>query len=82
MSLAIDTDKITEVMLPDGWHTVAKGSFSLDAYEYVKDGKTLFRAGQEGLVLPATGFVFTDASGETICGPISSVRAVKLSKAG
>ncbi len=36
MSLAIDTDKITEVMLPDGWHTVAKGSFSLDAYEYIR----------------------------------------------
>jgi len=82
MSLAIDTDKITEVMLPDGWHTVAKGSFGLDAYEFERGGKTLFRAGQEGLVRPATGFVFTDASGETICGPISSVRAVKLSKAG
>jgi len=82
MSLAIDTEKVAEVMLPDGWHTVAKGSFTLDAYEYEEDGKTLFRGGHDGLPLPATGFVFTDDNGQAICGPISSIRAVKLSKAG
>jgi hypothetical protein len=28
--------KISHVLLPDGWHTVAQHSFVTDAYEYVQ----------------------------------------------
>lgn len=38
MSLAIDVDTVTEVLLADGWHHVADESFSLDSYEYLWSG--------------------------------------------
>jgi hypothetical protein len=43
MSLNIDIDKVTAVLLADGWHDVAwdnESTFELDAYEYV-DGDHL-----------------------------------------
>jgi hypothetical protein len=33
MSLAINTDNITAVMIGGQWHDVLDGSFNLDAYE-------------------------------------------------
>lgn len=38
MSLSIDVDTVTAVLLADGWHTVVNGSFDLDAYEYLWSG--------------------------------------------
>lgn len=38
MSLAIDVDDVTAVLLADGWHEVANRSFELDAYEYLWSG--------------------------------------------
>lgn len=35
MSLAIDVDKVTAVLLADSWHEVAAASFALDSYEYI-----------------------------------------------
>jgi hypothetical protein len=35
VSLAIDVDHVTEVLLADGWHIVAEQSFTLDSYEYI-----------------------------------------------
>lgn len=38
MSINIDIDKVTSVLLADGWHDVAwddESTFELDAYEYV-----------------------------------------------
>ena len=35
MSLALQVDQILAVLLADGWHMVAKQSFSLDSYEYL-----------------------------------------------
>ena len=41
MSLAIDTNRVTAVLLADGWHQVAKlrdweSSFDIDSYEFVQ----------------------------------------------
>jgi hypothetical protein len=33
MSLYIDVDRVSSVLLADGWHAVAEDSFDLDAYE-------------------------------------------------
>lgn len=40
MSLAIDVDTVTEVLLADGWHSVWGKSFSLDAYEFLWSGRS------------------------------------------
>lgn len=74
MSLAIDTDQITAVLLPDGmWHAVASGSFDLD------DGYWLvLRGGQER---PAAGFVFRKPGGGWVVGPMGSVLAARTSAA-
>jgi hypothetical protein len=38
MSLGIDVDAVSRVLLADGWHDVAEKSFSLDSYEYLWSG--------------------------------------------
>jgi hypothetical protein len=73
VSLTIDIDVVTHVLLADGaWYEAANGSFNVDAYELV------WRSGHEEASLhSAPGFTFTDTSGRTISGPISSVMAVQ-----
>ena len=36
MSLAIDVEKITRVLLADGWHEVYEKSFTIDSYEFLE----------------------------------------------
>lgn len=90
MSLAIDIDKITEVLLVDGWHKVAMNkqgisTFDLDAYEYIqqrgehKDPLLLLPGGNEQLV-PATGFNFAESGGSIIYGPVTAILAVRTGK--
>lgn len=38
MSLAIDINRVTHVLLQDGWHEVSMSSFDLDAYEFLWSG--------------------------------------------
>jgi hypothetical protein len=35
MSLAIEVDDITHVLLADGWHTVHDASFGIGSYEFM-----------------------------------------------
>jgi hypothetical protein len=65
MSLCIDIDKVREVLLEDGWHTVVwddKGisTFDLDSYEYIDgDDETRMGGGDyESCGIPALGFMF------------------------
>ena len=37
MSLAINIDKVTAVLLPDGWHKVVNESFDIDCFEYIQE---------------------------------------------
>jgi hypothetical protein len=81
MSLAIDVDKVTHVLLADGWHAVKDASFSIDSYEFLwregmgEWGEPLLGGGQEDLI-PARGFSFIEGKA-TLCGPLTSVLAVK-----
>jgi len=89
MSLAIDVDKVHEVLLPDGkWHEVADHSFEIDAYEYLRasevkpsEGGTGVRlgGGQEKLV-PAAGATWLerDSLGNRRCVfcPLTAIHAV------
>lgn len=76
MSLAIDLDEVTAVLLPDGWHTVNNQSFTTDAYEYVHGDHLIVGGGQVAGV-PSTGFAFQDAdTGTWIVGPLTSIHAI------
>lgn len=87
MSLLIDVDHVTAVLLADGWHTVLDQSFELDAYEYVRGMEmkdTLWPTGvrlgggAEPLV-PATGAVWEEETGR-ICCPITAILAVRVNR--
>jgi hypothetical protein len=77
MSLAIDTDKIVEVLLADRWHAVINGTLVVASYEVVEGGKAVL-GGQDALVT-SVGFTFAEADrgGHTMSGPLTSVLAVK-----
>ena len=81
MSLAIDTDQVTEVLLADGWHVVLGRSFETDSYEYVWDGEIVHGGGNSGVC--ATGFRFEEevlAKRVLTVGPLTAVLAVRTSK--
>lgn len=81
MSLAIDVAQVRSVLLVDGWHAVADGSFTVDAYEFVAwdtpglDNPVSPAAG-DGTGVGAAGFAFVSTDGERIAGPLTSVLAV------
>lgn len=76
MSLYIDVDHVTEVLLADGWHTVTNDSFDIDSYEYHHDENALLLGGNEPLI-PARGFVFEESKDVFTSGPLTSVLAVR-----
>ena len=82
MSLNIDIDTVTEVLLEDGWHQVEDESFDLDAYEYLerwenhgqKKSYPLHSGGNSGVC--STGFIFEE-NGAVVMGPLTAILAVK-----
>lgn len=74
MSLAIDTNTITRVLLADGWHTVLNNSFDIDSYEYLWQDRPVLVGGQDNHIA-AAGFTFLSSDGR-ISGPLTSVLAV------
>jgi hypothetical protein len=93
MSLAIEVDDITHVLLADGWHTIHDASFGIDSYEFTwREGtgdspmlggqeKQIAAAGHRGSTsrehIAAAGFSFTEGD-HVLCGPLTSVLAVKV----
>lgn len=94
MSLAIDIDRVTAVLLADGWHTVdtmnqsgrTVSSFSLDAYEFVEhqenqDNGPISRVGGgDGETVGYTGVYFA-SQGENYYCPLSSVLSIRTTPA-
>lgn len=78
MSLAIDTNRVTRVLLADGWHQVADQSFDIDAYEYVWDDELIHGGGNSGVC--ASGFAFHTTSGTYIAGPLTAILAIEGSR--
>jgi hypothetical protein len=83
MSLAIDVNRVSAVLLADGWHKVSlfgdgRSSFDIDAYEYLEDGNLRLGGGVcQGVV--TTGAVWFER-GQEVCVPLTSILAVKLRK--
>lgn len=77
MSLLINTNQVTRVLLADGWHEVLYRSFDLDAYEIVEmadDGEIILAHGQVNKMCN-TGFAFNGERGR-VSGPITSIIAI------
>ncbi len=82
MSLALDIDRITAVLLADGWHAVADYSFTIDAYEYLwgaADREPVLLGGQDRHIT-ASGFQFRSTGNDLISGPLTSVLAVRTER--
>jgi hypothetical protein len=77
MSLAIDVDTVTDVLLADRWHKVKGTSFALDAYEYMYQGEAVLGGGQVAGV-PSTGAEWSEANGAHIACPVTAILAVKI----
>ena len=94
MSLAIEVDDITHVLLADGWHTVHDASFGIDSYELIwHEGMAdspMLGGGQEKHIAAAghrgsTSREHIAAAGfsftesdHVLYGPLTSVLAVKV----
>jgi len=93
MSLGIDIELVSHVLLADGWHSVVDQSFTLDSYEYFSydhnepddpDAHHVLHSGGSSGVC-ATGFCFLarpqqgtdDKPGELIGGPLTAILAVR-----
>lgn len=76
MSLNIDIDDVSAVLLADGWHPVAGQSFDLDSYEF-KRGDLRLLGGGACPGVPHTGFSFLDEDGDRIDGPLTALLAVR-----
>lgn len=84
MSLAIDVDHVTAVLLTDGWHTVADDSFNIDSYEFLwwgqgrkdrHDPVVLHGGGQSGVC--AAGYGFRTPEGDYLAGPLTAILGVR-----
>ncbi|MFJ8935372.1 hypothetical protein ACIRL0_06585 [Streptomyces sp. NPDC102365] len=75
MSLYIDVDRVTQVLLADKWLPVADGSFNLDSYEFHYQDNLLHGGGNSGV--SSTGFVFKSTDGDYVAGPLTAIKAVR-----
>lgn len=74
VSLSIEVNKVTDVLLADKWHKINDGSFDIDAYEFINGTETVHKGGNGGIT--SAGFVF-ESEGVTFSGPLTSVLAVR-----
>lgn len=88
MSLYIDIDTVTSVLLADGqWYDVLDRSFDLDSYEMHHEQHVILGGGNVAGV-PSTGFRFVtrglnpDAIGSRrlIMGPLTAILALEVDR--
>ena len=88
MSLAIDVDTITQVLIAGTWYKIKDKSFALDSYEFIwwsgprtnRNGgdnhpELLHGGGNDGIC--ATGFTFKTTEGDLMSGPLDRITAVR-----
>ncbi len=78
MSLAIDVDRVSQVLLSDGkWHKVKGKSFDLDAYEFMHEERRILTGGMvEGV--PSLGATWQEPDGSLVVCPLTAVLALRL----
>ena len=86
MSTQVDVHRVREVLLIDGWHLVARTTFSVDKLLYVRSSEPPSpSAPQRPRVMneddQTLGFSFEEQDGPVIAGPLSAIHAVRYRKA-
>jgi hypothetical protein len=77
MSLAIQEDTVTRVLLADGWHKVMKCSFFTDSYEFLSN-EDLTVGGGSVPGVPHTGAAWVESiASKRIVVPLTSIIAVE-----
>ena len=66
MSLWIDLNRVTTVLLADGWHHVTNDSFDLDAYEFQDDDVAVSAHAPQELDATVTHGVHRCAAGRDV----------------
>ena len=79
MSLAIDINRVTAVLLADGWHRVKDNSFAVDDYEFMRGNDAVVSSGQVQGV-PPTGASWTEQTGSVVYCPLTAILAVRCDK--
>jgi hypothetical protein len=87
MSLTIDVDEVTGVLLAGGWHTVAPGSLTIDALHLVESGIPGATVAQMHDMDPnrepmrvhddESGFSFQSDDGSWVSGPVAAILAFR-----
>jgi hypothetical protein len=78
MSLAIDVDNVTAVLIAGTWYEVADESFELDSYEYMTGELILHGGGTAGIT--AAGYRFKTRVGAWMYGPLTAIQSVRVSR--
>lgn len=83
MSIGIDVEKVIGVLLRDGWHEVVRGSFGIDAYEFLETDEPCGRPrlvlnGESILGQTSTGAAWNEPGGTSIACPFTSILAVRF----
>lgn len=68
----VDTNRVTHVLIADGWHVVMLESFDVGTFGYV-EGERELTDGRAG----AHGATWRDVDGFRVYCPLSSILAVK-----
>jgi hypothetical protein len=77
MSLSIDIQKVSAVLLADGWHAILPGSLDLDGYDFVRQNDVVL-TGATTQGLPAIGARWKEAGDLIVVCPVTAILAVKL----
>jgi hypothetical protein len=75
VSLGIQVDNVTAVLLADGWHQVGNHSFDIDAYEFMHGTLTVHGGGWGGVT--TSGYAFAEPDGTILSGPLTAILAVR-----
>jgi hypothetical protein len=76
MSLDIDVARVRAVLLPSGWMDVEPGSFEIDTFKYHGERMAVKSGGENRATSP--GFRFRDANRNLVCGPMTSILALRI----
>lgn len=78
VSLALEVDDVTEVLLGDGWHSVSGESFIIDSFEFVWGDELVHGGGQSDVCAAGFRFNVCDDDGRitTMAGPLTAILAV------
>ena len=78
MSLPIEVDRVSQVLLSDGkWHKVKGKSFDHAAFAFMR-GNRLILGGEKVEGVPSTGATWQEPDGSFVVCPLTAVQAVRL----